>query len=147
VEVTLQESPFCPFCEKLRPILERICEALNIPFFRRQVSLDPHIWGGDAAHETFKKEFLEQHAPDLAEDPFASALSEYLSKRIHTPVVVISADLPSGPLEIVIRGFTTKYGQETVAFERHLFMLLSSLKEAEKRTKRFVHTIETALRR
>jgi len=133
VEVMLQESPFCPYCEKLRPILERVCEALNIPLFRRQVSLDPHIWGGDAAHETFRREFLEQHAPDIAKDPLASALAEYLSRRIHTPVIVISANLPDRPLQIVIRGFTTRYGEETAAFERNLFTLLRGLKEAEKR--------------
>jgi hypothetical protein len=133
VEVVLQESVLCPRCEKLRPILERICDMLNIPLIRREVDIDPHIWGGDSASETFRKEFIERHKPELAGDPFVMAVASRLSRSVHTPVVVISATVGDRPVQIVIRGFPTSYSQETRRFEANLYALLRGLKEVERR--------------
>lgn len=132
VEVTLYESIQCPRCAILRPILERICDILNIPFIRKEVDLDPHIWGADEARETFKPEFLEKHAPDIAQDPMGKALASMLSRYIHTPTLVITADIGK-PVKILIRGFPTKYDERAQAFERNIYATLKALKEAEKR--------------
>jgi hypothetical protein len=133
VEVVLQESILCPRCEKLRPILERVCDMLNIPLIRREVDIDPYIWGRDSVSETFRKEFIEKHKPELAGDPFAMAVASRLSKSVHTPVVVVSSTVGDKPVQIVIRGFPTSYSPETRRFEANLYALLRGLKEAERR--------------
>lgn len=131
VEVIFYESITCPRCARLRPILERICDALHIPFIRKIVDFDPHIWGFDEARETFTPEFIREHAPDLAQNQFVMALAARLSRASHTPTTVISANLEK-PIRIVIRGFPTQYSKETALFERNLFITLHGLKEAEK---------------
>ena len=98
------------------------------------MSIDPHIWGGDEASKTFRKEFLERHAPELAKDPFVMMVASRLARAVHTPVVVVSASLPDKPVQIVIRGFPAEYSPETNAFERTLYSLLKGLKEAERRS-------------
>lgn len=132
VEVILYESIQCPRCAKLLPILERICDALNIPLIRKEVDFDPHIWGGDEARETFRPEFIEKHAPDIAQNPVLKALASNLSRYSHTPTTVISADIGK-PIRIVIRGFPAQYSKETNLFEMNFYYTLKGLKEAEKK--------------
>ncbi|MEM1532381.1 MAG: hypothetical protein QW599_06020 [Nitrososphaerota archaeon] len=131
VEVILYESLQCPRCARIRPILERVCDVLNIPFIRREADLDPHIWGADEARDTFKPEFLEKHAPDLAQNPTAMSIASLLSRYVQTPTVVLSANLDK-PVKILIRGFPAEYDERIRVFERNIYATLKELKEAEK---------------
>ena len=132
LEVIVEADVQCPRCEKLVPMLRRICDDLNIPFIVKYMGSR-----AVAAHEesvasrTFSPEWVERHGLQEHKKKLKkiAPILNYM-QRIGAqtfPNVIIRWHDGVRPKEIVIRGFDP-YGKEAKTYLSNIYMLLKTLK-------------------
>ncbi len=134
VRVNFNEMPDCPYCKRLRPVVEEVCRRLGIPLIRRQVNVSPRLFGDDQLRHVFREENLKRLAPDvwkMAEnDPEVREFLKTHERSVHTPVIVVEAYPERGPaLRLTLWGAPPDTMVDS--YRRNLEALLSSLKRAE----------------
>jgi len=134
VSVNFNEMPDCPFCKRLRPVIESVCRRLGIPMIRREVNVAPRIFGDDQLRHVFFEENLKRIAPEVwklsENNPIAKAFLKTHERSVHTPVVVIEAFPERGPaLRLTIWGAPPE--EALPDYERNLEAVLRALKNSE----------------
>lgn len=134
VQVKFNGRVDCPFCERLEPMVERVCRRVGVPLVRREVTVSPHIFGDDDLRHVFSERNLRRLAPavwkEAEKDPAAREYFRMHARSIHTPVTVIEAFPERGPaLRFVIWEAPPVEMMEQC--ERALEVLLRALKSAE----------------
>jgi hypothetical protein len=101
VQVRFNERVDCPFCRRLRPMIERVCRRVGVPLISREATVSPHIFGDDELRHVFAERNVRRLAPtvwrEAENDPAARDFLRMHARSIHTPVTVIEAFPERGP--------------------------------------------------
>lgn len=131
LEVIMEADVTCPFCARLKPIVQRLCDDLDIPFIVKYLGNR-----AVAAHEdsvvasTFSPEWVEKWGLDEHKEKLdkIAPVMEYLSRigAQTVPNLIIRWHDGARVKEIVIRGFNPNRAQD---FVMNLYTLLKMLKK------------------
>ena len=133
LEVILEDDVNCPRCERLLPVLRRICDELNIPFMVKYLGNR-----AVAAHEdsvvthTFSPEWIEKYG--LSEHKKALKKIEPVLRYLRRigaqtfPNVIIRWHDGIRTKEIVIRGFDPN-SEDAKSYISNLYSLLKTLRK------------------
>ena len=130
LEVIMEAEVTCPFCARLKPLLEKLCRDLDIPFTvkylgnRAVAAYEDSVASSTFSPEWIEKWGLDEHKKKLKK--LAPVLAYLQSVGAQTfPNVIIRWHDGIRVKEIVIRGFNPKKAGE---YLRNLQILLSTLK-------------------
>ena len=134
LEVILEDDVNCPRCERLLPVLRRICDELNIPFTIKHLgNRAVAAYEEDSASRTFSPEWIEkwglkEHKRSLKK--IAPVLTYIKSIGAQTfPNIVIRWHDGIRTKEIVIRGYDDSDEERAKRFAANLYTLLKTLKQ------------------
>jgi len=134
LEVILEDDVNCPRCERLLPVLRRICDELNIPFIVKLLgNRAVAAYEGDSASRTFSPEWIEkwglkEHKRSLKK--IAPMLTYIKSIGAQTfPNIVIRWHDGIRTKEIVIRGYDDSDEGRARQFAANIYTLLKTLKQ------------------
>jgi len=132
LEVILEDDVNCPRCEKLLPVLRRICDELNIPFTVKHLgNRAVAAYEKDSASRTFSPKWigkwgLREHKKKLKRlSPVLAYLQRIGAQTF--PNVIIRWHDGIRTKEIVIRGFSPD-SSEARRYISNLYVLLKTLK-------------------
>jgi len=133
LEVILEADPVCPRCEKLEPILRRICNDLNIPFIVRYLgNRAVAAYEESVASRTFSPEWIEkyglpEHKKSLKKiEPILRYLQRIGAQTF--PIVIVRWHDGVRTKEIVIRGFDPD-SEDAKSYLSNLYVLLKTLRK------------------
>jgi len=135
LEVVLEAEVNCPFCARLKPLLEKLCRDLDVPLTIKYLGNRAVAAHEDsAASSTFSPEWVQrwglpEHKKKL--EKIAPVLSYLQNIGAQTfPNVIIKWHDGIRTKEIVVRGFNPRRANE---YLRNLYVLLSTLKKVVRR--------------
>jgi len=133
LEVVLEDDVNCPRCEALLPLIRKLCDDLNIPFYVKHLgNRAVASFEEDSSSRTFDPQWIErwglkEHKRSLKK--MESVLRYLKSIGAQTfPNLVIRWHDGMRVKEIVIRGFDYSDKDRVRAFISNLRILLSMLK-------------------
>jgi len=133
LEVILEDDVNCPRCERLLPVLRRICDELNIPFTIKHLgNRAVAAYEEDSASRTFSPEWIEkwglkEHKKSLKKlAPILTYLQRIGAQTF--PNIIIRWHDGMRMKEIVIRGYDDSDEERARQFASNLYTLLKTLK-------------------
>jgi len=131
VEVILEESPTCPRCALLRPLLRRLCDELGVPFFEVVVDTEAvAAYAQDARSRTLSGEWVEAFGTPRQRELYRRhrRVFEALASGAAVPNVRIRWHDGARTREIVIAGFPAGAEGSEEAIARYLANLRSLIR-------------------
>ena len=134
LEVVLEDDVNCPRCERLYPVLRRICDELNVPLIVKHLgNRAVAAYEEDSASRTFSSEWierwgLEEHRRSLKK--IAPVLAYIKSIGAQTfPNIVVRWHDGVRTKEIVVRGYDDSDEGRARQFAANMYALLKTLKQ------------------